>query len=251
MLALSTDSATTSGLVTGEIDAQTGAPFSSGSLNSAVVMGLDAAATSTSGGSQTSLGVVTFDGTGNANFSMDMNDAGTLSALSGSGTHGAVDSASGRFTLTPPQGITPLVGYLASANQAFLVGADNSVTAGTFQAQSATSFTNSIVNFAGFIGDQAFASAPVQPPKGILPATLSSGVMTFDGAGNLSATSDQNQSGVLLPGQSTADTYSVASNGRVTLNSGSLILYMVSPTKFVAMDAAPADPNPAISSGRQ
>ena len=182
---------------------------------------------------------------------MDMNNAGTLSTVPGSGTYGAVDSATGRFTLTPPLGITPLVGYLASANQAFLVGADSIVTAGTFQAQSGGPFTNSSVNFTGFFGDQAFASAPVQPPKGILPATLSTGVMTFDGAGNLSATSDENQSGVLLPGRPTNDAYSVTSNGRVTLNSGSLILYMVSPTKFVAMDAVPTDPNPTLSSGRQ
>ncbi len=251
LLALSTESSSASGLVTGEIDSQTGGPFSSGSLSGAVVMGVDAAATSTSGGSQTALGVVTFDGTGKANFSMDMNDAGTLSTVSGSGTYGAVDSTTGRFTLTPPSGIPSLVGYLVSANQAFLVGADSGVTEGTFQAQSAGPFTNSSLNFTGFFGDQAFASAPVQPPKGILPATLSTGVMTFDGAGNFSATSDENQSGVLLPGQTTTGTYSVASNGRVTLNSGSLILYMVSPTKFVAMDTVPTDPNPTLAGDRQ
>ena len=251
LLALSTDSASTSGLVTGEIDSQTGGPFSSGSLSGAVVMSVDAAATSTSGGSQTALGVVTFDGTGNAGFSMDMNAAGTLSTVSGSGTYGPVDSTTGRFTLTPPSGIPSLVGYLVSANQAFLVGADSGVTAGTFQAQSAGPFANSSLNFTGFFGHQAFAAAPVQPPKGILPATLSTGVMTFDGAGNLSATSDENQSGVLLPGQTTTDTYSVASNGRVTLNSGALILYIVSATKFIAMDAVPTDPNPTLAGGRQ
>jgi hypothetical protein len=251
LLALSTDSASTFGFVTGEIDAQTGGPFSSGSLNSAVVMSIDATATGTSGGSQAALGIVKFDGAGNASFSMDMNDAGTLSILSGSGAYGAVDSTTGRFTLTPPVGMAPLVGYLVSTNQAFLVGADKGVTAGTFQAQSAGPFANSSVNFNGFFGDRAFASAPVQPPKGILPATLSSGVITFDGAGNLSATSDENQSGVLLPGQTTTDTYSVAPNGRVTLNSWSLILYMVSPTEFVAMDSVPTDPNPTLASGGQ
>ena len=251
LLALSTDSASTAGLVTGEIDAQTGGPFSSGSLSGTAVMSVDAAATSTSGGSQTALGVVTFDGTGNAGFSMDMNDAGTLSTVSGSGTYAAVDSTTGRFTLTPPQGMPALVGYLVSANQAFLVGADSGVMAGTFQAQSAGPFANSSLNLTGFFGDQAFASAPVQPPKGILPATLSTGIMTFDGVGNLSTTSDENQSGVLLPGQTTTGTYSVASNGRVPLNSGSLILYVVSATKFVAMDAVPTDPNPTLAGGRQ
>jgi Putative Ig domain len=248
LLALSIDTASTSGLVAGEIDAQTGGPYSNSSLNATVVMGVD---TATASGSHVTLGAVTFDGSGNASFSVDVNNAGTLIALTGNGTYTAPDAATGRFTLTPPQGMPSLAGYLVSVNQAFVLGADSGVTAGTFEAQSAGSFTNSSLNFAGFLGDQAFATAPVPPPYGVLPATLSTGAVSFDGSGKITATSDKNMQGTLLSAQSSSTTYSVSSNGRVTLGSGSSVLYIVSPTKFAAMSTDPSDPNPTLGFGLQ
>src|SRR5215472_12215696 len=111
LLALSLDSASTSGLVTGEIAAQTGGPYSDGSLSSTVVMGVDRA---TASGSRVTLGDVTFDGNGNATFSLDENSAGTVTTVIGNGTYTAPDPATGRFTLTPPQGMPSLAGYLVS-----------------------------------------------------------------------------------------------------------------------------------------
>jgi Putative Ig domain len=248
MLVLSTDTASTSGLVTGEIDAQSGGPYSNGSLGSTVVMGVDSVV---AGGSQLMLGVVTFDGAGNATFSMDENNAGTLTTMTGNGTYTAPDATTGRFTITSPQGTPGLVGYLISANQAFVIGADIGVSAGTFRKQSAGPFTNSSLNFAGFSGDRAFASTPAAPPQGISLATLSTGVVTFDGAANVSLTSDSNESGTLFPGQLSATTYQVLSNGKVTFGSGSTIFYVVSPTELVSMSATTGDPNPKLGFGRQ
>jgi len=248
MLALSMDTASTSGLVTGEIDVQTGVPYSDSSLSGAVVMGVDS---SSADGSHVALGVVTFDGSGNAGFSMDEDSAGALTTVTGSGTYTTPDASTGRFTVTPPQGMSSLAGYLISVNRAFVVGVDSGVTAGTFQAQSAGPFSNSSLNITGYFGDDEFATAPVPPPYGILPATLSTGVFSFDGAGNMTMVSDQNVQGTLLPGQTRSTTYSVSSNGRVTLGSGSSILYIVSHTRFAAMGASPGDPNPTLGSGRQ
>lgn len=248
MLALSMDTASTSGLVTGEIDAQAGGPYSNSSLSGAVVMGVDS---SGADGSHVTLGVVTLDGNGNAGFSMDTNSAGTLTTLTGSGTYTTPDALTGRFTLAPPQGTPSLAGYLVSANRAFVVGTDSGVTAGTFQAQSAGPFSNSSLNFTGFFGDQAFAGEPVPTPSGVLPATLSSGAVSFDGAGNISMVSDKNVQGKLFSAQTSSTSYSVTSNGRVTLGSGPSIFYIVSPTKFAAMGASPGDPNPTLGSGQQ
>lgn len=248
MLALSMDTAPTSGLVSGEVYAQTGGPYSNSSLSGAVVMSIDSAVT---GGSQVTLGVVTFDGSGNAGFSMDENNAGTLNTVTGSGTYTTPDASTGRFTLTPPQGMPSLAGYLVSANQAFVVGADTGVTAGTFQTQSTGPFTDSSLNITGFFGDREFAKAPVPPPYGVSPATLGTGVVSFDGAGNISSVSDQNVQGTLLSGQPSSTTYSVSANGKVTLGSGSSIFYIISPAQFASMSTTAGDPNPKLGFGGQ
>jgi Putative Ig domain len=248
MLVVSTDTASVSGLVTGEMDAQSGGPYSNGSLSSTIVMGVNSAV---AGGSQVMLGAVTFDGAGNGVFSMDENNAGTLTTVTGNGTYTAPDARTGRFTMTPPLGLPGLVGYLISANQAFVIGADSGVTVGSFQAQSGGLFTSSSLSFAGSFGDRAFASTPAHPPKGISLATLSTGVVTFDRAGHLSLTSDSNARGTLFPGQSSTTTYAVSSNGKVTLASGSSIFYVFSPTEFASMSAAPGDPNPKLGFGWQ
>lgn len=248
LVVISMDAASTYGLVAGEIDAQTGGPYSISSFSGAAVMEVDSAGTS---GSDAALGIVTFDGSGNAGFSMDVNSAGTLTTMTGDGTYTSPDATTGRFTLTPPQGMPALVGFLVSANQAFVIGADNGVTAGMFQAQSTGTFSNSSLKFTGFFGDREFAAAPVQPPYGVLPATLSTGAVTFSGTGNVSFVSDQDVEGTLLSGQASSTSYAVSSNGRVTLGSGSPILYIVSPTEFASMSTTTADPNAKLGFGGQ
>ena len=178
-----------------------------------------------------------------------LNSAGTLTTVTGNGTYTAPDASTGRFTLAPPQGIPSLAGYLVSANRAFVVGADSGVTAGMFQAQSAGTFSDSSLNFSPFVGDQEFATAPVPPPYGILPATLSAGAFSFDGSGTVSTISDKNVQGTLLSDQSSSTSYSVASNGRVTLGSQAYIFYIISPTGFASIGTTAGDPNPKIGFG--
>ena len=250
LLAISTDSATTAGVVAGEIDAQTGGPFSNGSLNASVVMSLESAAALSGGGSCVMLGTISFDGNGNGSFSADENDAGSITSVAGNGTYTAPDAATGRFTLAPPQGIPMLVGYLAAPNQGFLIGTDNKVTMGELLAQSGGPFTNASLNTSVFFGTQAFAVPPVPPPAGGPSATLSTGIFVFDGSGNISVTSDEDELGTLLSDQTSTDNYSTSSSGRVTFGSNSMILYMVSPTHVATMSTRASDPNPVLGFGQ-
>jgi hypothetical protein len=240
---ISTDPVPSAGLVTGEVDAQSGGPFLTSSLNGTDVVSMESSASGTSAGSQVTLGLATFDGSGNVSFSFDINDAGTLTTLNSTGIN-TVDST-GRFTLS--QGASGLVGYLITANQGVILGTDNIVTVGTFLPQVSGPFDNSSLNFTGFFGDEPFAAPP---PSGSV-GSLSVGVITFDGSGNLSGTSDSNDLGTLNAGQSFSDTYSVASTGRVTLTSNSLILYIVSPTRVARMSTTANNLNPALGFVRQ
>ena len=245
-LVLSLDTASTNGLVAGEMDRQSGS-FGATSLNGATVVGLESQAQN---GPDVIVGIITFDGTGNATLAGDENNAGTVSPSTGTATYTTPDST-GRFTLTPTGSNHGLVGYLTTANQGFFLGTGSSVETGTFEKQSAGPFTNSSLSITAFFGDRPFATSPVAAPPGGSPGDLSIGVVTFDGAGNLSVTSDTNEMGNLMPDQTNTDTYTVGSNGRVTLGSASIILYLVSPTKVVTMSTNSNDPNPTLGFGRQ
>ncbi|MCL5005716.1 MAG: Ig domain-containing protein [Acidobacteria bacterium] len=249
-LAISLDNAATSGLVTGELDAQSGEPFAPGALNGVCVVSTESSSSNgPSGGSRVMLGLATFDGSGNAGFSFDVNDAGTLASLNPNGT--SVVESSGRLTLDA-QGISELVGYLIKANQGFILGTGSDVAAGFLEAQSPGSFSTSSLNGSFFFGTLPFAVPPVPPPLVGLTASLSIGIITFDGNGNLSGTKDSNQMGALDPDQTITDKYLVSSNnGRVTVDSNSLILYIVSPTKIFSMSTSAKDPNPTLGFDQQ
>lgn len=84
------------------------------------------------------------------------------------------------------------------------------------------------------------------PPPAL---NIYSGMYTFDGVSNVSAILDVNSSGVPSSGVTGSDTYTVGSNGRVTLTSGAYVLYIVSPDKVYALQTSqgqPASPNPVI-----
>lgn len=249
LLALSTDAVTMQGLVSGEIDLQSGAPFSNGSLDATEVMEVDSAAAA--GGSQVTVGLVSFDGNLNVtSFSFDTNNAATLASEAGTGIYTAPDSVTGRFSVTFSQGMPPLVGYLIGLNHAFVLGTGNGVTAGKLQAQTGGSFSNTSLDTTSkppmVFGSQAFATTPEAPLAGGTQATLSAGIFTFDGSGNLTTTRDSNRQGTLLPDQPSTDTYTVSSNGRVTLGSQSMILYIVSQGNIVTMSTNTGDTDPTL-----
>lgn len=264
-LAISLDPAASSGLVAGEVEAQSAGAFGSTPLNGTCVLTAESGSSSASGDSRVTLGLATFNAGGTVNFSLDDNDAGTLdnndggTPLNTSGTYTTPDLSTGRFTMT--QGSADWVGYLFNANQGFILGTDESVpdasvAAGVFEPQSGGPFTDSSLSGAFFFGSEPFAAPPVAPPLGGLTASLSVGVLTFDGNQNLSGIEDLNQLEIgsppsLVSNQTISDTYAVSSNGRVTVGSNSLILYIVSPTKFLSISTSANNPNPTRGFGQQ
>ncbi len=248
-LAISLDNSATSGLVVGQVEAQSG-PFSASSLSGTAVLSLESASGAAGGGSHLTLGLAAFDGSGNVNFSLDDNDAGTLSSLNPSGTYTVNDASAGGFTLGP-QSLSQMVGYLIAADQGFILGTGADVATGVLVPQSPGPFDVSSLNSTVFFGTEPFAVPTVVQPLGGPTPILSVGMMTFDGSGNLSATSDVNQLGSLSAAQTTSDTYAVSPSGRVTLGSSSEILYIVSPTEIVGMTTRAKDPNPTLLFGGQ
>jgi hypothetical protein len=194
---------------------------------------------------QATLGLLTSPGDGTASFTFDVDAGGAVSTDTGKGTLDFSSSSNGRFTLTLQtlQGTSDLVGYMISTNQAFVLGTDSTPSFGTFQPQENVSFTNSSLNGAFFFGSQPLVAAPSSKQAPV----IASGVLSFDGNGTLSGTTDSKQAGTVTTSQ-LSGTYTVGSNGRVTiLPGGSVILYIVSPNKAMALYVGQAGyPNPFI-----
>jgi hypothetical protein len=186
--------------------------------------------------------------TQNGNFSVqiDENDGGTLSQNSPSGTYSI--AANGRVTLPSGGGNHPPVFYMIAQNQAFAVGTDNGVLFGTMNAQSATSFTDTSLS-----GMYLGGTEPLADDNG----SVSVSSVDFNNSNDtLSGTNDKEnnqgpQTGSISGDYCTASfpTYSAcsgSSNGRVlvcgsiannTCSSLQVILYMISDSQFVAMEA--------------
>ena len=234
-------------VVSGQVLQQTGGPFSASSLSGAAIF----ANQSEDGvpAPNALLGSLTFGSGGAVSFLVDQNDNGTLTlSQTGTGTYSVTSAANGRFTLTP-QGAHTLVGYLVAPNEAFTTESD-AVTPdfGTLVPQAAGPFNNASLQGTYYVGTIPNLSkgAPGNPPPAL---NVYSGFETFDGTGGLSAILDVNSSGVPASGVTGTDTYSVASNGRVTTTSGSYVLYFASPTLVYALQTSqgqPASPNPGI-----
>src|SRR5207244_936407 len=142
-------------------------------------------------------------------------------------------------------GGAPAVAYLVSPNTAFFMGSDSSVLFGLGEPQVVTSLTNSQVKgaYAGL------ASSPAT-----FGVTTFSGEFSADGSsptGNMTGTEDIVASDGSKSGVTFKSTYSLSSstNGRGTMKiasgpGGNAIVYLVSPSKFVAVSTD--DRNPAI-----
>lgn len=57
--------------------------------------------------------------------------------------------------------------------------------------------------------------------------------------------------GILMTGQGSQDTDVVAANGRATTRLGNQVIYIVSSTKFLMLDANPTNKTPGISVAEQ
>jgi hypothetical protein len=105
------------------------------------------------------------------------------------------------------------------------VGTDSSVITGSFEPQASGTFTNASLSGNYFFGDEA----PV-----VKTSSLQAGVATPDGINTINGTSDSNQAGTLVGGQTFTNSYAVSSTGRTTVGSNN-VLYIVSPSKAYLM----------------
>lgn len=232
----------------GEILQQTGGPFTAASLNGNTVMSSQSSDGVPSPFAQ--VGIFTFDGAGGASASFDENDGGTINTPTNETFTGlsytVTSAANGRITLTG--GGTPIIGYMISANSAFLAGTNTRADFGRLWAQAAGPFTAASVSGTYYLGTEPPFAQPIAPPNGIPAYTIMSGELTADGAGNTSGAVDMAEGTpphvTVATGTTTPPTFTVASNGRIT--SGQSVIYIVSSSHLILLLAQPNNPNPTI-----
>lgn len=186
-------------------------------------------------------GLLTTNGLGGANLTYDQNCGGASSLASGLG--GTYDvSAGGRAAFH--FGTAYFVGYLVSPNQAFFIVPDSSALFGFGEAQAAGPLSNASIagNYAGV------TTTPVS-----VGTSIFSGEFAADGGsptGTISGTEDIGALSGPSLGQAVSATYAVSSaptNRRGVFNGtigGSGVVYVLSPSKFVAVSLN--DANPAV-----
>jgi hypothetical protein len=188
-------------------------------------------------------GLLTANGNGALSFTYDENYCRAPHSVTGAaGTYNV--ASNGRASIAI--GGYSLVAYLVNSNQAFLFVSDLNVLFGFGEPQTAGAFNNSALKgtYAGF------ATNPAD-----FGVVVFSGELSADGVtptGNITGTDDIGAPSGPVAGAAFKATYSIASsptNGRGTMTvtsgtGGNAVIYMISPTKFVAVSQN--DPNPAI-----
>src|SRR6266478_2263346 len=188
-------------------------------------------------------GLLTANGNGAFSLTYDENYCRAPNSFTNApGTYSVVSN--GRASITV--GGFSLVAYLVNLNQIFLFVSDSNVLFGFGEPQAAGSFTNGALkgSYAGF------ATNPVD-----FGVVVFSGEFSADGAsptGNITGTEDIGAPSGPKPGVAFNATYSISpspTNGRGTLwvtsgTGGNVVIYMISPAKFVAISQN--DPNPAV-----
>jgi len=156
----------------------------------------------------------------------DVNGGGTTDHLTGmTGTYGSVD-AQGRLsgTIVTQSSTAPLAFYMVSSSEmVFVIWDDNPIVAGAMKRQSGT-FSNSSVS-----GNVVFYMAGVN--GGGSGGRMEFGLVSANGSGSLTATDYSDTAGTWdTPNPATVTcSYSVASNGRMTLGgscAGALVFYL-------------------------
>jgi len=194
------------------------------------------------GSATATAGIFNADGNGNATFSSDTNDAGTLTQQNTSGTY-AIDSNGNKDGKVSLSGFSQLGAnggslYLYTGGLGYAVGSDANVTAGVLEQQTGAAFSNASVT--GTL--EGATSWPA-----VTGVTNSVTEVFADGVGDITATQyTAGPGGVGGPNQLTL-TYSVDGSGRAVVNQNGNefgVLYVIGPSKFVLL---PAGNNPALS----
>jgi hypothetical protein len=169
---------------------------------------------------------------------MDLNDNGASQPLST--VTGTYDVASnGRGTLTLSSLATPINAsfYVVSAGKMLFLSTDtqsvNSPLAGAILGQTGTPFSVSSIN-----GPAVLASEGLGTTVGTSQAQV--GLLSTDGAGNFTFAADQNDGGTVSTTKSVTGTYTVASNGRVTLSAATVqpVIYLVGQNQGFVVDGS-------------
>jgi hypothetical protein len=237
-LLMSVDLQTVNTLFAGSVLKQVAVPFTISALNGTDVISLEGLG-STAGTSDVQVGLLVPVGNGTYTLSTDENNGGTVTSNpTASGTYTV--AANGRVTVTG--GAHPPVIYLVSQDKGFIVGTDTAVTTGFFEPQVGTSFTN-----ASLSGNYIFGElVPV-----VSSSSLSSGIASPNGGtpGTISGTSDNNQIGTLVAGQTFTSPYTVSSNGRTTIGTApnTNVMYIVSSSKAVFISTKTTKTNSTIT----
>ena len=248
-LVLTTDSQTTDSLYVGSATQQSGGPFSAASMSGTDV--LYATGLGNNGGTPTSLAFgafFTITSSGTASIDGWSSGGGAVEAQSGSGLTFSV-AANGRITSPAQAGNhqTPIM-YLIKPNKGYILFTDGTnpnpkVQSGAFQPQTAGSYSTASLN-------ATVAFGTIQPDLGGIDQEV--GIATFDGAGNITGTSDDNTSGTLKANQPFTGTYSIASNGLGLVPANCTIgtncdnvFFLISTTSFVLLDTS-SDTNPDL-----
>jgi hypothetical protein len=219
--------------------------FTNASLNGNLVISLTghSACGNASGVPKAVAGLLTTNGSGALSVTYDENYCHAPNSVTGAaGTYTV--TGNGRASIAI--GGYALVAYLVKSNQVFLFVSDSNVLFGVGEPQTAVSFTNASLKgaYAGY------ATNPVG-----YGVTVFSGEFSANGAsptGTMTGTEDIDAPSGPNPGVAFNATYSVSpspTNGRGMMTAtsgtgGNVVVYMISPSKFVAVSLS--DPNPAV-----
>ncbi len=217
--------------------------FSTASLSGASVIRMAGASAgggqqAASQGSQVAAGLVTFDGMGRLEYSLDENNAGRVETRSGAGSYTVAPD--GRAAIVLDSAAAPLVAYLVGRNRAVVVGSGAGASSGELYPQAAGLFSNATLS-----GDFAFRTLAAPAGGDVLEwGTASSG-----GDGQLAGSVRiANPGGGNPAAQSFSQPYAVSASGRGTLGAaGSSVLYFLSPSRAVVIDMTPGESNPTLT----
>ncbi|HEV2195113.1 MAG TPA: hypothetical protein VGR55_06005 [Candidatus Acidoferrum sp.] len=189
------------------------------------------------------VGLLTTNGSGALSLTYDENFCSAPNSVTGAaGTYNVASNGRAPITI----GGYSLVAYLVNTNQILLFVSDSNVLFGAGEPQVAVAFTNGTLK--GTYG--GYATDPVG-----FKVVVFSGEFAADGTtstGSMKGTEDIGSPTGRNPGVAFNATYSISSsptNGRGTMTvtsgtGGNAIIYMISPSKFVAVSQT--DPNPAV-----
>jgi|GEM_PF-466984 len=238
--------------LTGTLALQNTSAFTTASISGGYAFGLSGFnnnSTSHSG----AIGEVQLDGAGgltSAEFLVSGSGSSTPIAIN-SGTYAVGSNGRGTLSFSVPNGSSgtntvDMVFYVVSANKLFMLSADpasgtnsQSLLSGNVLQQTVAngSFTNATLHGTSVLHLDGLDSSSNGTSTTYFP-DIQLYLATFDGAGNIAVSGDENDGGTVSSNNQSA-TYSVASNGRVTLAGGGNhppFFYLVGSNQGFAMD---------------